>query len=519
MDYSTLSDEQLKQMYQQEQLNTPDYSSMSDEELMALYSNQNPQKVIQGGIKKDEYIGKDGFQVVDTPDSGGLFPSTPMSLPARIKYTKEFFNSPNVKKDLKRSADFARNASYFALPEAKGGALVNGLYQGGVIGASESLANKGLTPSIIGDTAKGAAIGLIGGGVVKGLGKVGNAVKNSGLEVLEKVTGKTRGMYNHLTSPDTRALELGMQPTEAGVVSPIQQYGMDIIKPLRQKAQAVQRLRGMTVGSAKKEAFNRLGDTPIFNNNIITSHIDDYLTNKSQYAKAPNALENEIINLKDRLSQGEALTPKEAQGILDELDDLINYKPSAGMNLSRQDKAIQNVAKQARYSLSKEMDNAFGINYKNAKKSYSEIQKFATPKGINDLNGVPDTTENLISNLFRKDVPESQLLSGLKNISGVTKGEQTQQLIELNNLLKQNGYNEDVLNKIDDFIMADKYANSFNQGGGFMSIVPNIIRQTEKPVLGAVKNLRSLPNIDYSLLKINPSPLYISPAVRSVQGR
>lgn len=393
---------------------------------------------------------------------------------------------------------------------------LTGAYQGGIIGGATAQNNgenalKGIkTGALIG--------GTIGGGLPV-VGKSVGALKNSGLEVLEKVTGKSRGMYNHLTSPNTKALELGMQQTDVGVVSPIQQYGMDIIKPLRQKAQAVQRLRGKTVGRAKKEVFERLGDEPIFDNKVVTSHIDDYLSSKSQYAKEPNALEKEIISLKDRLSQGEALTPKEAQGVLDELDDLINYKPSAGMNLSRQDKAVQNVAKKARHNLSTEMDNQFGTQYKNAKRSYSEIQKFATPKGINDLNGVPDTTENLISNLFRKDVPESQLLSGLKNIGGVTKGEQTQQLIELNNLLKGHGYNQGVLNKIDDYIMADKYANSFNQGSGMWSFIPNVIRQAEKPILKSIKGARSIQPLDMSKYRFNTHPLYINPAVKSTQSR
>lgn len=555
-------------------------------------------------------------------------------------------------------------APWLLVPELKGanifatGAKTGGVY-GGVASGLGSLEQKGINPEknlsdISSGIIGGSALGLA---IPSAIGISKNA-GNSILEVLEKVTGKTRGMYNHLTSPNTKALELGMTPPEANVVSPLQQYGMDIIKPLRQKAQAVQRLRGKVVGSAKKEAFERLGDTPIFDNKIVTSHIDDYVAGKSQYAKAPNALEKELIGLKDRLSKGiqqsqkntqplpppkdnylkdlseytptlhremapseadkligntltdmtgdrlyfsnkpelalgqgknkgvilefdskgiqgqintekptwnfdyangnaefvskhtpqsvyrqnvksvtikpgarftpaenrrfvnslkgwnkvanedgsitflnparqnkKAMTPKEAQGVLDELDDLINYKPSAGMTLSRQDKAIQNVAKKARLGLSSEMGRKFGLQYKNANKAYSEIQKFATPKGINDLNGVPDTTENVISNIFRKDVPESQLLSALKNIGGATKGEQTQQLIELNTLLKQHGYNQNALNQIEDFIMADKYANSFNAGGGFMSIIPGIIRQVEKPILKTIKKARSGENI------------------------
>lgn len=364
---------------------------------------------------------------------------------------------------------------------------ISGLLKaGGAIGGIESLKEKGLTPEMLVDILKGGAVGGALGVAGKGLGKVAGEIADPAREVYERLTGRRGGVLEKVTRPGTEALEIAQKGTTEAEVSPIQQMGTDLIKDLRSSFKALKKTRGEAVGEAKKEAFSRLQDTPIDSAKKYSNVVDDYISKKGEFSGKAPAIEEDLVEISNKIKSKEALTAENMQEIMDRLDeDIIAYTPKDRTRLSFGERQVVEVAKKMRNEIDNVLKNKLGDEYKDAKKLYSEVKKFET----GEVLGAPSELERVVS----PAVKETQAITQLKGIGAPTKGTQTAQLQELEAILQEAGYSTETLKNIDDYKAAIDFLQAdTGSGSGILSFIPSLLRKAEKPVLPVVKQLRGI---------------------------
>lgn len=380
-------------------------------------------------------------------------------------------------------------APYLLVPElavparaAKVAPLLRGIPGGAFAGLGESIKEKGISKELPKDIAIGSTIGA-------GAGVLGEVIKGAGVparEVYERLTGRRAGTLEKVTRPGTEALGIAQKGTTEAEVSPIQQMGVDLLKNLRKSFKEIKTSRGKAVGEAKEKAFTLLSETPIDNAKKYSNVVDDYISKKGEFAGKASSIEDDLIEISNKIKKKETLTAKNMQEIMDRLDeDIIAYTPKERTRLSFGERQVVEVAKKMRKEIDDVLKTKLGDEYKDAKKLYSEIKKFET----GEVLGAPTELERILS----PAVKETQAITQLKGIGAPTKGTQTAQLQELEAVFKKAGFPTETLKSIDDYKAAIDFLQAdITAGQGVLSFIPTMLRKGESPILPLIKKARSL---------------------------
>lgn len=451
-DYSNLSDEDLMKLYNQ------DYSNMSDEGLRDVYAQSN-----QTDIEQQQPL-KASVRKIDLRPSR-LVKAVPKAIAAatvgrkkNLKFKDAYNKADEIYNKLEQEHPFLVGGvpkavdflAAMALPMTKvkaigglGNTMLSGLYQGGLIGGLDSLANRGDLSGL----GLGAGTGLTVGtalGSIPYISKLAQPVGRATKWVTSKVTGLNPKTIERAVQPDSVALDLTDDTAQNLLMNTTERVRNDYADLLNKKGEKVQ------------EALGNLKEDFSYPVNVLKNDIDRIYDNYSLSGNQDlNVARNEagkVYNSINELLEGSQGAKNEAfNNVINNakqgkhnLPDVTTgrYKNSYyKKNWATENNAIEEAARRYDSEILGEIKNNPEIlnNPKEIERLERKIANFSAPKDYleelytNFYNTIGEASESLAK---RERITPKELYDINRNISAKTQWDNPNAKIQ-NDVLEQ----------------------------------------------------------------------------------